>query len=267
MPDCRVPSTSPSPRSAQVLLGDAEAVLGLAHDREPRLGGRAERRACRAAGRSSARRRGRPGRATDGAAPGRSARRARSPSRSPPARRRRPRSPWWRRAAGVSPDAKRSMARSLSAPFMRPCTRSTSSPKCCLSTAKRSSAAARSLFSDSADQRAHPVDPLGPRSSARPTAVDHLVEPRERHGAGVDRLASGRLLAQLARRPCRRNRSAPGVRGIGVAVITSTSTASPLRASARRWCTPKRCCSSTTASARSRNSTSSWNSAWVPISR
>ncbi len=37
------------------------------------------------------------------------------------------------------------------------------------------------------------------------------------------------------------------VRGIGVAVITSTSTASPLAASARRWCTPKRCCSSTTA--------------------
>ena len=44
MPDCRVPSTSPSPRSLQIFLGDAEAVLGLAHDGEPRLGGRAERR-------------------------------------------------------------------------------------------------------------------------------------------------------------------------------------------------------------------------------
>ena len=33
------------------------------------------------------------------------------------------------------------------------------------------------------------------------------------------------------------------------------------RASASRWCTPNRCCSSTTAKARSRNSTSSWNSA------
>ena len=35
------------------------------------------------------------------------------------------------------------------------------------------------------------------------------------------------------------------MRGIGVAVSTSMSTASPLRASASRWCTPKRCCSST----------------------
>ena len=57
------------------------------------------------------------------------------------------------------------------------------------------------------------------------------------------------------------------MRGIGVAVITSMSTASPLRASASRWCTPKRCCSSTTASARSWNATSSWNSAWVPTRR
>ena len=57
------------------------------------------------------------------------------------------------------------------------------------------------------------------------------------------------------------------VRGIGVAVSTSMSTASPLRASASRWCTPKRCCSSTMASARSRNATSSWNSAWVPTRR
>ena len=41
------------------------------------------------------------------------------------------------------------------------------------------------------------------------------------------------------------------MRGIGVAVITSMSVAPPLSPSASRWCTPKRCCSSITASARS----------------
>ena len=55
------------------------------------------------------------------------------------------------------------------------------------------------------------------------------------------------------------------VRGIGVAVITSMSGALPLAVIARRWCTPKRCCSSTIASTRSWNTTASWNSAWVPM--
>ena len=54
------------------------------------------------------------------------------------------------------------------------------------------------------------------------------------------------------------------VRGIGVAVITSMSGASPLAVIASRWCTPKRCCSSTIASTRSWKTTASWNSAWVP---
>ena len=54
------------------------------------------------------------------------------------------------------------------------------------------------------------------------------------------------------------------VRGIGVAVITSTSVFSPLPPSNSRWSTPNRCCSSITATARSRYVTESWNSAWVP---
>ena len=63
----------------QILLGDAEAVLGVAHDGEPRLGGFAERRAVeQQAGRTLAAR-GRCGRATDEAARARSARHARSP--------------------------------------------------------------------------------------------------------------------------------------------------------------------------------------------
>ena len=49
------------------------------------------------------------------------------------------------------------------------------------------------------------------------------------------------------------NAVSTSVRGIGVAVITSMSGASPLAVIARRWCTPKRCCSSTTASTRSWN--------------
>ena len=54
------------------------------------------------------------------------------------------------------------------------------------------------------------------------------------------------------------------MRGIGVAVITSMSGAAPLAESARRWCTPKRCCSSTTTRPRRWNSTPAWKSACVP---
>ena len=54
------------------------------------------------------------------------------------------------------------------------------------------------------------------------------------------------------------------VRGIGVAVMTSTSVCSPLPPSSSRWSTPNRCCSSITATARSRYATLSWNNACVP---
>ena len=46
------------------------------------------------------------------------------------------------------------------------------------------------------DERAHPVDPLAALERA-PDRLDHVVDARERHRAGVDRLAAGRLLAQL----------------------------------------------------------------------
>ena len=54
------------------------------------------------------------------------------------------------------------------------------------------------------------------------------------------------------------------VRGIGVAVMTSTCGAVPLARSASRCSTPKRCCSSMTTRPRSLNSTPSLSSAWVP---
>ena len=61
-------------------------------------------------------------------------------------------------------------------------------------------------------------------------------------------------------------RTWPRVRGIGVAVMSRTCGA-PFRAFASRaprCSTPNRCCSSTTASARSANATASWSIAWVP---
>ena len=57
------------------------------------------------------------------------------------------------------------------------------------------------------------------------------------------------------------------VRGIGVAVMISTSGSTPLPFSAIRWCRPNRCCSSITASDRSWNDTPSCTSACVPIVR
>ena len=61
-------------------------------------------------------------------------------------------------------------------------------------------------------------------------------------------------------------RTWPSVRGIGVAVISRTCGA-PRRAFASRaprCSTPNRCCSSTTARARSSNATASWSRACVP---
>ena len=129
----------------------------------------------------------------------------------------------------VSPAAKRAIAASFSAPFMLAVHEADRVAETLLAaSAKRSSAAARSIVFGFLDQRADPVDPLAVVERAA-DRVDHFVEPLERHGAGVDRLAAGRLLAQLARRPCRRNRSAPACAGSASRSCTSMSTASPLR--------------------------------------
>ncbi len=56
----------------------------------------------------------------------------------------------------------------------------------------------------------------------------------------------------------------PSTCGMGVAVMSSTWTEPPLADSASRSATPKRCCSSTTASRRSAKPMRSWTSAWVP---
>ena len=46
------------------------------------------------------------------------------------------------------------------------------------------------------DQRTDPVDQLARRQRAA-DRIDHVLEPAVRHGAGIDRLAAGRLLAQF----------------------------------------------------------------------
>ena len=82
------------------------------------------------------------------------------------------------------------------------------------------------------DQRTHPIDPAAFGDGAA-DRIDHFVEPVERDGARVDRQPSGGLFAQVGEIHVAKI-GEHQVRGIGVAVITSMSTASPLRASARR---------------------------------
>ena len=87
--------------------------------------------------------------------------------------------------------------------------------------------------------------------------------------------ASGTTVVWIAARPAGSSRSVEvsrspktviaTVRGIGVAVMTSTCGGLPaLSVRAARCSTPKRCCSSTTTRPRSANCTVSCSSAWVP---
>ena len=79
------------------------------------------------------------------------------------------------------------------------------------------------------------------------------------------RSAGGRAAFRSAAR-CRdrHRRSSSGCAGSASRSSPGCRRRGPLSASARRCSTPKRCCSSMTASARSRNATSGCNSAWVP---
>ena len=96
----------------------------------------------------------------------------------------------------VSPAAKRAIAASLSAPFIRPCTRSTALPKLASSAAKRSSRRGEIAGLGFLDQRTDPIDAAAFGKRA-PDRGHHLVEAIERDGAGVDRQPPGRLLLEL----------------------------------------------------------------------
>ena len=114
----------------------------------------------------------------------------------------------------ASPDANRAMARSLSAPRMRPWTSSTVSPKRFLRSRvalfRGGEIAALGFF----DQRAHPVDAtafVDARSTASVTS-----RALERQRAGVDLLPAGGLFAhsEMSMSP---KYVSTSVRGIGVA--------------------------------------------------
>ena len=152
----------------------------------------------------------------------------------------------------VSPRWKRSIAASFSGPAIRPCT----------VRRRRRKARARPRRDPRPRRRraSRSPRPAG-RSSrrARPRerpgqSRDHLLEPFDRQGAGVDRLPAGRLFAQgrdvHVAEIGEHQRARNGRRGHHQKID-----ASPLAASARRCRTPKRCCSSTTARPRSAKTT------------
>ena len=96
----------------------------------------------------------------------------------------------------VSPAAKRAMAASFSAPFMRPCTRSTLLPNFCAQFLEARLGGGEIDLFGVLDQRTDPVGALARVHRAADGVLD-LLDAGERNGAGVDRLAAGRLLAQF----------------------------------------------------------------------
>ena len=166
-----------------------------------------------------------------------------------PARRRRPRSPSSPPAVGSRRGRSAPSPRSLSAAFMRPWTRPTALAEELRQNARcRSSAAARSIASASSTSRADPVH-LGALGQRAPHGGDDLLEP----------VASGIARVRPAGAPAA-SRSARETRGRHTASASacagSASRSSPgvgagalgARAPAAGR-TPKRCCSSITASA------------------
>ena len=123
--------------------------------------------------------------------------------------------------------------------------------------AKRSSAAVISAVSDSPTSGADPVGlpPLAERAAAGarpPRRVRRRRRGRSRRAGGPAGFSS------RMERSMSPYWASASERGIGVAVITRTSTAWPFSARSMRWRTPKRCCSSTTTRRRSWKSTSFW---------
>ena len=84
-----------------------------------------------------------------------------------------------------------------------------------------------------------------------------------RSGAGRPGARAGRSRRGRRRRSAR---ACAGSASRSCAGCAAPGPAGALRSSARRWLTPKRCCSSTTATASRSNSTASSISAWVPTS-
>ena len=180
------------------------------------------------------------------------------------ARRRPPRSPWWRRGAGCVPATKSAIAASFCAggiwPWTRPATSAPERERSAVEAVPRRRSARRSRIPRPAGR---PSRPAGPRRwRRRRCSTTSPVRPEEISAVSTGWRPGG--FSSRTERSMSPYCASVRLRGIGVAVITRMSAAAPLSPRSIRWRTPKRCCSSTTASRRSRKATSFWNSAWVP---
>ena len=254
----------------EVDLGQVEAARVL--DQRLQAGARRPRsaRAIRTGSSTTAPRRARPGPATGAAATARSGRRARSPSPSRSARPRPPRSPSSRPARrsrrsrnrahhlGLRrrPSSGRAAGRpqtSCSGPAREPRGLGLGGARLA---APRTPRPAGRRCTPGGPPATCSLDPAGSRPRACASGTPARAAPACRPG--------GQLVAG-PRRPGRRTAVSASVRGIGVAVMTSTCGVDAAGASASRWSTPNRCCSSITTSPQPANSTSSLISACVPI--
>ena len=143
-------------------------------------------------------------------------------------------------STSIVPARKRSMTASLSAPAMRPCSRPRREPGELaaghVSSSKVSCGRARLELLGLLDQRAHDVGLAAGRHLGRAPCVPHrrrsAVRVVARRALGPaprwSRSACGRAgSSSRTTRRGRRRRSSPPVRGIGVAVMTSTSGVAP----------------------------------------
>ncbi len=195
----------------QIFLGDAEAVVGLAQDGEPRLGGRAERRLVeQEAGRAL-------GAAADAAA---QLMQLREPEAlgvldHHHARLRHVDADLDHRGGDQKPRLARGEARH-GAILVGPAHAAVDEIDRVAEALLQSRVAFLGGGEIDAfgflDQRADPIDAAAVVERAR-HRLDHFGEPVERHGAGIDLLPARPAFRAIPKCPCRRNRSAPACAG------------------------------------------------------
>ena len=169
----------------------------------------------------------------------------------------------------ASPPAKRSIAACFSAGRIWPCSRTTSKSASSPVFSRSYSAVAARAFraSDSLDQRADDERLAAGAQLLADALVGAVALGLGRADVGGDRLAAARQLAQrgdVERAEVGERAACAGSASRSCAGDAGTRPSGALASSAARWRTPKRCCSSTTATARSWKITGSSISACVP---
>ncbi len=183
----------------------------------------------------------------------------------------------------IRPARKRSITCSRVWRLSRPCSaarcRPASGPASSSLSTLRTPARSRSLAPESSQPSivgttTYACSPASSRSRTRAYAPARPSGATTRVSIGV-RPGGGSSIVEMSRSP---KSVIPNVRGMGVAVMTTTCgvlgsavpaprlSGPPLTRSIARWCTPKRCCSSITATARLWKRTLSVSSACVPTS-